>query len=1140
MRACFLFLFFPLREARNVGDYLQYEHFIALAADFFNYCTEKSCDGFATYCHSQRDRINSNEGITNEFLLELCEPCEQKSNRTMYLCGTSFAGEKIPVLSFATTDSSFLQVESFLKRTDLNQSTLNLLNQFGQTALLSLACFQGPKTDPYKQTLRTNDYVSLLSKMIDLGADVEAKDKFGFDILDCGLLYHNIGVISAVTNNRMLYDTFKSRQLFDSLMDSLERRKRSFAPIENEFKLSSMFPQFEMDVSKRLHLNFMNYLQPENLRPVVDSLLSIERMEETFSGEGNFIRERVNRFQKSMDTFFNSPDSCSQDNFECYQLIAMASVLDSVVNSTLLFVDHYGSEYKFSEKIMRNFNDSMIDIIKLLLRIVENLEYVEYINDVRSVKVMTSVLRFLTPLLEKQFVKNWFLSQAGWVELNDLFHHFFEVEFIKDEKRRNNTLPAELIYAPIDGTRMKNTSDHSKLCRILFDFAEKCLMYDVVSLFEINRKKFAETGCDRNKLIQKSICLDRDSLKSLVAKRIPAKSQIVSVSSQPKEANQDFCGERTLRRRIQNAMQPCQKQDEKLLREKHLYLHPIKHLLKNKYIRLYGNLASFALIYNKEDLLVQFLSCDRAWISMDSSQLCITNESTNSWSGDAETCTGVFYEMSPLQLYASLKIHNFESYSFEKLFGQTGEQTHSTLVSHDPVFRRNILMWVLFSNPMEYFVEDSFGGGFAALGEVPPLKLLLWNLEHLEDISDTLKIIGEFPTELQPTAIVQLIRRIHDKYVNKSLDTGADLKSLENVMSILETIFTNGTNINVKICDAYGNSANRIIYQKKVIDNQVIAKWLEKELGKNASTRYSEIIKEINRKSAGFKCKKSKSVIIALIVCCVIMLVAAHSLYIYKRRKNKQRELDTQLCQIERATTRYIQDLCLNMTVEGIEDKFMKTEDFDESSQEELGQGHFGYVYCINSRINGQWQKSGYKNDKSGCRHIAAMNVVHRDIACRNIFISSIENSETQKFFIAKIGDFGMARKVDGTRFLISEASEQLPWRQCAPEVLSLPSKFSEFSDVWSFGILLWEAYSWGEQVFKEKTLAEMIEYYTRDFRFCQEEHGLKKPDFMPEEVEKALAAQQHFPGRRSLVSRHALHQPGDSNFFKDASCDRA
>ena len=137
--------------------------------------------------------------------------------------------------------------------------------------------------------------------------------------------------------------------------------------------------------------------------------------------------------------------------------------------------------------------------------------------------------------------------------------------------------------------------------------------------------------------------------------------------------------------------------------------------------------------------------------------------------------------------------------------------------------------------------------------------------------------------------------------------------------------------------------------------------------------------------------------------------------------------------------------------------------------------------------------------------HIAAMNVVHRDIACRNIFISSIENSETQKFFIAKIGDFGMARKVDGTRFLISEAPEQLPWRQCAPEVLSLPSKFSEFSDVWSFGILLWEAYSWGEQVFKEKTLAEMIEYYTRDFRFCQEEHGLKKPDFMPEEVEKVM-----------------------------------
>jgi len=87
--------------------------------------------------------------------------------------------------------------------------------------------------------------------------------------------------------------------------------------------------------------------------------------------------------------------------------------------------------------------------LKLLLRIVENLDYVEYINDVRTVNVMTSVLKFLYPLLEKEFVKNWFLSETGWAELNDLFHHFFEVEFIKDEKRRNNTLPAELIYAMV-------------------------------------------------------------------------------------------------------------------------------------------------------------------------------------------------------------------------------------------------------------------------------------------------------------------------------------------------------------------------------------------------------------------------------------------------------------------------------------------------------------------------------------------------------------------------------------------------------------------------------------------------------------------------------------------------------------------
>ena len=200
----------------------------------------------------------------------------------------------------------------------------------------------------------------------------------------------------------------------------------------------------------------------------------------------------------------------------------------------------------------------------------------------------------------------------------------------------------------------------------------------------------------------------------------------------------------------------------------------------------------------------------------------------------------------------------------------------------------------------------------------------------------------------------------------------------------------------------YGNSANRIIYDKKVVRPIVISEWLEKELGKNASARFVEIMEEIDKKTVGFKCKKSKSVLIALIVCCVIMVVAVHSLYIYKRRKNKQRELDTQLCQIERATTRYIQDLCLNMTVEGIEDKFMKTEDFDESSQEELGQGHFGYVYCINSRINGNWQKVAIKTIKVVCYGLNSQKEFQdnlKEFITEGAFLELVEHRNVIKLF---------------------------------------------------------------------------------------------------------------------------------------------
>lgn len=133
------------------------------------------------------------------------------------------------------------------------------------------------------------------------------------------------------------------------------------------------------------------------------------------------------------------------------------------------------------------------------------------------------------------------------------------------------------------------------------------------------------------------------------------------------------------------------------------------------------------------------------------------------------------------------------------------------------------------------------------------------------------------------------------------------------------------------------------------------------------------------------------------------------------------------------------------------------------------------------------------------------MNIVHRDLACRNIFISSHHNSKTQSFFIAKIGDLGMAKTLDENGVYILTATEDLPWRQSAPEILSQPSTFSEKSDVWSFGIVLWETYSWGDQAHRDRMLGEIINYYTKDFQYLPEDCGLPKPPFMSTEIQRVM-----------------------------------
>jgi hypothetical protein len=127
-----------------------------------------------------------------------------------------------------------------------------------------------------------------------------------------------------------------------------------------------------------------------------------------------------------------------------------------------------------------------------------------------------------------------------------------------------------------------------------------------------------------------------------------------------------------------------------------------------------------------------------------------------------------------------------------------------------------------------------------------------------------------------------------------------------------------------------------------------------------------------------------------------------------------------------------------------------------------------------------------------GLAHLHAHQLVHRDIACRNLLVDKGNH--------VCITDFGMSRvmheKNDSSVYYEAVQDEnRVPIRWMAPESLE-DGKYSEHSDMWSFGITLWEIATGGLPFRGEpsrKIYAMIIKGTLMD-----EKHGLELPDGTP------------------------------------------
>ncbi|XP_017285518.1 protein-tyrosine kinase 2-beta [Kryptolebias marmoratus] len=139
--------------------------------------------------------------------------------------------------------------------------------------------------------------------------------------------------------------------------------------------------------------------------------------------------------------------------------------------------------------------------------------------------------------------------------------------------------------------------------------------------------------------------------------------------------------------------------------------------------------------------------------------------------------------------------------------------------------------------------------------------------------------------------------------------------------------------------------------------------------------------------------------------------------------------------------------------------------------------------------------------------YLEGLNMVHRDIAVRNVLVASPES--------VRLGDFGLSRYVDEQEYYKASIS-RLPIKWMAPESINF-RRFTTASDVWMFGVCVWEIFSAAQQPFFWLENGQVINQLESGVR-------LYKPQHCP-------------PTIYALLARCWAYEPQGRPTFRDLVC---